>query len=373
VWHRWQWFGGWSGWSRLGGDARQIVVGQNGDGRLEVFAIGREDYALHHIWQQPEGGWSQWRSLGGGVVQIVVGRNRDGRLEVFGIGAGWQVYHIWQQRTGGWSAWTPMGGGALQLAIAQNTDGRMELFAVGGDQAVHHIWQVTPNGTWGDWSSLGGGAARIAVGRNRDGRLEVFVVGTDAAVHHTFQWFTPTGWSNWESMGGGFISTIAAGQNADGRLNVFVITWANTVFHKMQYQPPVDTRQWPLRDPFKVSRGSAGHGYPAIDLAPIPAGRSYPVYPMESGRVIAIIPDSGTRCNPPTYGNYVIVDHGNGLTTLYAHFSRFRPGLRVGDQVTVDTALGDMGTTGCSTGVHLHFEVRFNNVRREPLLYLPPR
>lgn len=56
------------------------------------------------------------------------------------------------------------------------------------------------------------------------------------------------------------------------------------------------------------------------------------------------------------YGNRVIVDHGNGMSTLYAHMSVVR--VQVGQSVRKGDILGDMGSTGRSTGVHLHFEVR---------------
>src|SRR5699024_7854710 len=60
-----------------------------------------------------------------------------------------------------------------------------------------------------------------------------------------------------------------------------------------------------------------------------------------------------------SYGNYVKIDHGNGITTLYAHM---KSDLRVsaGQSVSQGQQLGTMGTTGSSTGVHLHFEVHEN-------------
>lgn len=70
-----------------------------------------------------------------------------------------------------------------------------------------------------------------------------------------------------------------------------------------------------------------------------------------------------------SYGYYVIVDHGNGLETLYAHFSRLS--VTVGQRVAQGESLGLAGDTGYSTGNHLHFEVRKNGSLVDPLQYLP--
>jgi len=68
------------------------------------------------------------------------------------------------------------------------------------------------------------------------------------------------------------------------------------------------------------------------------------------------------------YGNAVIVDHGGGLTTLYAHASRLD--VREGDIVKKGDAIAAIGTTGLSTGPHLHFEVRQNGEPVDPLKFL---
>ncbi len=68
------------------------------------------------------------------------------------------------------------------------------------------------------------------------------------------------------------------------------------------------------------------------------------------------------------YGNAIVIDHGGGLTTLYAHQSRLRVG--VGDKVALGDRIGDVGSTGYSTGAHLHFETRENGVPVDPMKYL---
>jgi murein DD-endopeptidase MepM/ murein hydrolase activator NlpD len=64
------------------------------------------------------------------------------------------------------------------------------------------------------------------------------------------------------------------------------------------------------------------------------------------------------------YGKYVILDHGNGLTTLYAHLAKWQ--VNVGDTLQAGDTIGVGGNTGRSFGAHLHFEMRFNNTYIDP-------
>ena len=68
------------------------------------------------------------------------------------------------------------------------------------------------------------------------------------------------------------------------------------------------------------------------------------------------------------YGTYIIVDHGGGITTLYAHLSSID--VKVGDIVVMGQRIGRVGNTGWSTGAHLHFEVRINGEHTNPLPYV---
>jgi murein DD-endopeptidase MepM/ murein hydrolase activator NlpD len=70
------------------------------------------------------------------------------------------------------------------------------------------------------------------------------------------------------------------------------------------------------------------------------------------------------------YGKYVVIDHSNSFQTLYAHLSTIL--VEVGQSVGKGERIGSVGSTGKSTGPHLHFEIRYNGVQRNPFGYLPP-
>ena len=70
------------------------------------------------------------------------------------------------------------------------------------------------------------------------------------------------------------------------------------------------------------------------------------------------------------YGNYVMIDHGNGVETLYAHMLDNSLMVSAGDHVTKGYAIGRVGNTGYSFGAHLHFEVRINGTRVNPAWYI---
>ena len=117
---------------------------------------------------------------------------------------------------------------------------------------------------------------------------------------------------------------------------------------------------WPTK-----GRVTSGYGprwgrlHAGIDIG---ASSGTPIQAAKAGEVIFSGVYSG-------YGNCVIIDHGGGLTTLYAHQSRVAA--REGAQVERGQLIGYVGSSGNSTGPHLHFETRVNGSPQNPRRYLP--
>lgn len=89
-----------------------------------------------------------------------------------------------------------------------------------------------------------------------------------------------------------------------------------------------------------------------------------PIWAAKEGVVIMARVNGG-------YGNTIIIDHGNGYASLYGHQSSFV--VSEGDYVETGQHIGNVGSTGLSTGPHLHFEIRVNGTVKDPLPFLPPR
>lgn len=128
--------------------------------------------------------------------------------------------------------------------------------------------------------------------------------------------------------------------------------------------------------PASAARGTGNFGWPvsgritqkywtqhsALDIA---APKGTPIYAADSGYVVR------TEAKTTDYGYMILINHGNGYVTRYAHLSAIH--VEVGESVKKGQLIGRVGSTGNSTGAHLHFEVIGNSVTRNPFNYLPGR
>jgi murein DD-endopeptidase MepM/ murein hydrolase activator NlpD len=103
-----------------------------------------------------------------------------------------------------------------------------------------------------------------------------------------------------------------------------------------------------------------GHFHAGLDLA---APQGTPVRAAAGGLVQAV------RWDPAGYGLYLVIDHGHGLTTLYGHL--WQAASVLGQPVLRGEQVGQVGSSGNSTGAHLHFEVRTGGRPADPELFLP--
>jgi len=125
--------------------------------------------------------------------------------------------------------------------------------------------------------------------------------------------------------------------------------------------------KWPVPSNGAVTSGFGMRMHPVYKVyrqhsgIDIPAKHGANVVAADTGTVI-------TSAYNSSYGNYIVVSHGNGMTTLYAHLSSRKA--KEGATVTKGDVIGLIGSTGVSTGPHLHFEVSVNGTRINPLYRL---
>lgn len=130
-----------------------------------------------------------------------------------------------------------------------------------------------------------------------------------------------------------------------------------------------DGFRWPLDKQFQLITTYFGYdawrggNHYGIDVGNAGIGGNN-IYAAQSGTVITAYNDGGYHGG---FGNYVVIDHGDGVSTLYAHCRSVA--VVEGQTVSKGDVIGYVGTTGWSTGNHLHFEVRINGVSTNPFNY----
>lgn len=171
ILHAWQTTpnGSWTEWSFLRGQnttawphaGTSLAAARNSDGSLEVFALGSNLEVFRCRQLGPGGAWGGWQQLTNAAINITgtslaVGQNQDGRLELFLVGTGQDVLQAWQTTpSGNWTEWSFVKEreSTLSLAVGTNLNGTLEVFNIGLYQEVMHRWQLSPGGGWTGWAT----------------------------------------------------------------------------------------------------------------------------------------------------------------------------------------------------------------------------
>lgn len=129
-------------------------------------------------------------------------------------------------------------------------------------------------------------------------------------------------------------------------------------------------RLMPNKAPVRAGYQSSGFGWRLDPFSGNHAMHEGLDFSAQQGTAIhaaagGVVVYSGTH---PQYGNMVEIDHGNDLVTRYAHASKLL--VKVGDVILQGSKIAEVGSTGRSTGAHLHFEVRLRGVAQDPARYL---
>ena len=139
--------------------------------------------------------------------------------------------------------------------------------------------------------------------------------------------------------------------------------------------PPQGTMTWPYPGDYTIYSGFGMRIHPIYHVNKmhygLDLGGSYgnPIVAAGDGTVIiASAPVAGQNTGGSNFGNYIVIDHGGGVSTLYAHCKDLY--VSVGDTVTAGQKIAACGSTGASTGPHLHFQVRANGAWVDPAPYI---
>lgn len=134
---------------------------------------------------------------------------------------------------------------------------------------------------------------------------------------------------------------------------------------------PVPKDAVTISEPYGTPRNNRRGFHTGIDLASRTGLEGLPIYAVAGGTVVqAMEASESAKTAYADYGGFVVIDHGNGLQSLYAHL---RPGgvlVRPGQKVNQGEVIGEMGTTGLSTGPHLHLEMLLNGEPVDPKIYI---
>ena len=143
--------------------------------------------------------------------------------------------------------------------------------------------------------------------------------------------------------------------------------------NNVQLPPTGDGWLWPLPASNLKLTSAFGYRMHPVDHVPnshtgidVAASTGVPIYAARGGQVIMSEYGAGANWS---YGNFVVIDHGDGTTTLYAHMSS--RAVSEGQMVSQGQTIGAVGDTGNTSGPHLHYEVRRNGQRTDPEAYYP--
>jgi len=240
-----------------------VTAGVDRNGSVHLVAISL-DGAVVTCQESGRGQFSSWTPLRQMLTPsnptLAMATNADGRLEVFAIGRDGAVWHSWQTAPGvlsgrgaalEWSSWASLGGNwqlgaAVPLVTALDSTKCLQVFVKNAhDESVFRLGQVAPNASWqATWQSLGGALRQesgLAVVMNADGRLELFGQQASGAFCHTAQnrrlgivlgsphsapGWAADGWGTWIPLGLTLpgLCPVATARNGDGRLEVFALS-----------------------------------------------------------------------------------------------------------------------------------------------------
>ena len=169
------------------------------------------------------------------------------------------------------------------------------------------------------------------------------------------------------------LAAIAAREEAERKATAATVAAksGSTVSEVVSTAPSTAGFICPLAGKSKSNITTGYHGYSGHTGVDFACGSGTSVMAAKGGTVVISTALRNSSGNYRSYGEYIVISHGDGTSTLYAHMLSGSRTVSEGTQVSQGQVIGQVGSTGNSTGPHLHFEVRVNGRCVNPTQYLP--
>lgn len=260
-----------------------------------------------------------------------------------------QIYEVGMQRTPKESS------KAIATAIATGIQESNLTNNPGGDRDSVGVFQMRPSQGWGkqeDLLKVPYAAEKWfeALHRNVPGSLDTLSMKQIAIDVENPNLSAYNARWNWDKTGVELLSQVAA----PGAVSSCQTTG---------WQLPLEAKTYHINDGFGMRFDPVFLKVMLHDGVDLGAAENTPIHAAHSGTVLIAGPNG-------SFGNYVGLDNGNGVVTGYGHMTRVAPGLKKGDQVTTGQVIGYVGSTGASTGDHLHFLLHLDGRPADPVAFM---
>jgi len=238
--------GSWTGFSPLGGAAKDIAVTTFPNGSGQVLAVGADD-VVYHRQRNTDGSWTDFAPLNGvgtdtpaKAKRVSISGNLNGSAQIEIVGWDDAVYHRVRNADGSWTEFAPLGAGAKDVAVSVMPNGSSQTVIIGADDVVYHRVRYA-DGSWTPFAPLNGVGTdtpakgrKVAIAAALNGAAQVVIVGWDNGVYHR-QRNTDGSWTDFAPLGATAKDVAISAMTPDGSSQTLIAGTDDVVYHRVRY------------------------------------------------------------------------------------------------------------------------------------------